>query len=491
MDLKTKLIKSTVWYSGTRLWIQAVSWVVTIVLARTLAPEDYGLFAMAFSVITFMELFQEFGLGVTIIQRPSFSKEQINASFWVLFSVSVLIVAVTFMAAWPLATFYNEPRLVWLIRILSLTFLFNSVGTIPYSLLTKEIDFRRRSLAEACAVVVSSGISLAMAYGGYGVWALALGQLARSGVSSSVMFISSKWVPGFQMSFAEMREIFKFSLHVAGGSALGSLSDSLNSAIVGRFLGGYNLGLYSMAFGLGKSSPLHKLSTAVINQLSLPLFSNLQRETEELKKYFLRITKYLAVISLPTQVGMALVARDLILVLLSEKWSPITELFQLFAIGGVFSIIILPSYPLLTARGRADTTFHYALVSSLLITAVYFVGAQWSLRGVAFGWLVVFPAIRLYLLKLSLREIGISFRKYLENIATPILAVMFMMLVVTVIRILTEPLGPLERLFVTVPVGAAVYTFFLLLMDRNLTTELKTIAFALFASTTPRAISRV
>lgn len=490
MDLKTKLIKSTVWYGGTRFWIQVVSWAVTILLARTLAPEDYGLFAMAFSVITFMELFQEFGLGVTIIQRPSFSKQQINAIFWVLFSASALIVTVTFLVAGPLAEFYDEPRLVWIIRILSLTFCFNSIGTVPYSLLTKEIDFRRRSLAEICAVVVSSGISLVMAYGSYGVWALVLGQLARSGVSSSVMFVSSRWVPGFQVSFTEMREILKFSLHVAGGSALGSLSDSLNSVIIGRFLGGYNLGLYSMAFGLGKSSPLHKLSTGVINQLSLPLFSNLQRDTEELQKYFLKITKYLAVISLPTQVGMALVARDLILVLLSEKWLPITELFQVFAIGGVFSIIILPSYPLLTARSRADTTFHYAWVSSLLIIAVYFVGSQWSLRVVSLGWLVVFPVLRLYLLKLSLREIGISFRKYFANIATPTLAVMFMTLGVTVGGTLTQPWAPLERLFVSVTMGAAVYSVVLLFLDRKLTSELKAIALELFASSTPRAISR-
>jgi O-antigen/teichoic acid export membrane protein len=176
--------------------------------------------------------------------------------------------------------------------------------------------------------------------------------------------------------------------------------------------------------------------------------------------------------------------------LLSEKWLPITELFQVFAIGGVFSIIILPSYPLLTARGRADSTFHYAWVSSLLIIAVYFVGSQWSLRVVSLGWLVVFPALRLYLLKLSLREIGISFRKYLGNIARPTLAVMFMTLGVTVGRTLTQPWAPLERLFVTVTMGAAVYISFLLFMDRKLTSELKTIALELFASSTPRAISR-
>src|SRR5687768_14177820 len=140
MDLKTKAIKSTVWYVGTRVWVQALSWGVTLVLARLLSPEDYGLFAMAFTVITFMELFQEFGLGVSIIQRPNMSKFQINAIFWLLAGASILIVVFTFLGAEFASRFYEEPRLVWMIRILSLSFLFNSLGVVPYSLLTKEID---------------------------------------------------------------------------------------------------------------------------------------------------------------------------------------------------------------------------------------------------------------------------------------------------------------------------------------------------------------
>src|SRR5688572_19119510 len=236
MDLKTKAIKSTAWYIGTRVWIQALSWGVTLVLARLLAPEDYGIFAMAFTVITFMQLFQEFGLGVSIVQRQNLSKPQINAIFWLLFGVSIVVVALSFAGAEFAAGFYNEPRLVWMIRILSLTFLFNSLGVVSYSLLTKEIDFRGRSLAEAWGVITSSLLSLTLAYFEYGVWALVVGQLARAGVRTIAMSIFSKWVPGLEISFAEMRETIKFGLHVAGGSTLGSFSETINNAIVGRFL---------------------------------------------------------------------------------------------------------------------------------------------------------------------------------------------------------------------------------------------------------------
>jgi len=489
MDLRTKIIKSTFWYTGTRVWIQVVSWTVTLLLARTLAPEDYGLFAMAFSIITLMELFQEFGVGVTIVQRPSFSARQINTMFWALFAASVVIVALTFVIARPVASFYDEPRLTWIIRVLSLIFLSNSLGTIPYSLLTKEIDFRKRSVAEALGVVVSCGISLVLAYTGYGVWALVLGQLARSSVFSLTLFISSKWLPGFQMSLAEMRDILKFSLRVAAASALGSLSDSFNSVIVGRFLGGYNLGLYSMAVGLGKSNPLHKLSTGVINQLSLPLFSNLQQDKHSLRKYFLRITKYLAIISLPMQLGMALVGHDLILLLLSEKWLPIVGLFQVFSIGGLFSIIVLPSYPLLTARGRADLTFQYSCLSSFVISLVYLVGSQWGLGGLAMGWLAIFPVLRLYLLWLALNEIGVSCRSYVRNILTPLISGSVMTLVVFGSQMLTQELVVPERLFINVAMGAAAYSVCLLFVDKQLVHELKMITAELFVRSTERVIS--
>lgn len=483
MDLKTKAIKSTVWYVGTRVWMQAVSWGVTIVLARILAPADYGLFAMALTVITFMQLFQEFGLGVSIVQRQNLSKPQINTIFWLLSVVSVVIVALTFIGAEFGARFYNEPRLIWIIRILSLTFLFNSLGVVPYSLLTKEIDFRGRSLAEAVGVVTSAGVSLVMAYVGYGVWALILGQLIRAIVRNLAMFISSKWLPGFEISFVEMREILKFSLRVAGSSTLGTLSETVNNAIVGRFLGGYNLGLYSMATSLGQNNPLHKLSTGVINQLSLPVFSNLQNETVALKEYFLKITKYLAVISLPMQVGMAFVAHDLILVLLSEKWLPTVQLVQVFALGGVFHIITLPSFPLLTARGRADTTFRFSCISSLLTIAVYLIGSQWGLSGVALGWLVLFPLLRICLLWLSLKEINLSLRRYLLSLYSPLLATAVMALVIALLRATDiSPFPVAERLLLDMFVGALTYTIVLIVIDKKFGIELRHIAYGLFAT---------
>jgi teichuronic acid exporter len=474
MDLKTKAIKSTVWYIGTRVWMQALSWGVTLILARILAPEDYGLFAMAFTVITFIELFQEFGLGVSIIQRRNLSKEQINAIFWLICGVTLVIATLVFFTSEFVAGFYQEPRLTWIVRMLSLTFLFNSLGVVPYSLLTKEIDFRHRSLAEAYGAVTYAGISLSAAYGGHGVWALVFGQLMKAAVRNLAMFVSSRWLPRFEVNLGGMKDILKFSLRMAGSSAMGSLCESLSNGIVGRLLGGYDLGLYSMATSLSKNNPLHKLSTGVINQLSLPIFSNLQHDPESLRKYFLQITRCLAVISLPMQVGLALIAHDVVLLLLSEKWLPIVELVQIFALAGVFHILTLPSGPLLTARGRADIMFRFTFVYSLVIIGAHLIGTRWGLKGVATAWAISFVPLRLFSLFLSTGEIELSTKAYCLNLFPAGLATAAMAITVMVSQsVISVRWVLLERLLTDVALGAGTYIIVLVLIDRDLVAQLR------------------
>ena len=474
MELNTQVIRSTVWYVATRLWTQLLSWAVTLVLARLLTPKDYGLFAMSLAVVAFLELFQEFGLGVAIIQRPSMTKQQLNAIFWIVSTASLAIVAVAFLGAGLVATFYREPRLVWMVRILSLTFLLNSLGMVPYNLLTKEIDFKHRSLADGFGVVASAGVAIILAYLSYGVWALVWGHLARAFVRNISLTIFCRWVPGFEISLSGMKGIMKFSLQIAGASGISTLSEVANTSIIGRFLGGSDLGLYSMAEGLGKSNPLHRLSTAVIQQLCFPIFSKLQHESKQLQKYFLRITKYLAVISLPLQVGMALVAKDLIHVLLSEKWLPMARILQIFSLGGVLFILLTPSAPLLGARGRSDTLLRFSGISAFVIVIAYLIGSQFGLNGVAVGWIIVYPPLRLYMLSLSLRELDLSMRVYVENISSPLMATVAMTVIILLLGILIHAhTGAVGRLILDVSVGAASYFMVLFLIDREFGSDVK------------------
>jgi O-antigen/teichoic acid export membrane protein len=193
-----------------------------------------------------------------------------------------------------------------------------------------------------------------------------------------------------------------------------------------------------------------------------------------LRKYFLRITKYLAVISLPLQIGMALVARDLIYVLLSEKWLPMVGILQIFSLGGVLYILPLPSAPVLTARGKSDTLLKFSSISAFVIIIAFLIGSQFGLNGVAIGWIIAFPLLRLYLLSLALRELGLTQWKYLGNMSSPLMATIAMTVIVVLSGIaIPTHTGALGRLILEVTVGAASYCLALVLIDREFSSEVR------------------
>ncbi len=477
MSLRKRMVTSAAWYAGTRAWMGVISWAVSIFLARLLLPQDYGLFAMALSVIHVLELLQNLGLGVAIIQRQDLSPRHLNAIFWIMLGLSVAIAILASVLAGVAAQIYAEPRLTWLVRFLALALVLDAFGLVPYNLLTKEIEFRGRSLAEAVAVVVSAASALALAYLGFAFWALVVAHLVRSVIRNAGMLLASGWRPGFDVSFTGMRSVLGFGIRVAGAQVIYTLSGAGQTAILGRFLGATDLGYYSMASSLGKRNPLHKVSTSVINQLSLPVFSKIQHDTPRLRAHFLKVSKYLAALAIPMQLGMAMVALDLVLLLLTEKWLPIVTFVQVFAVGGILDIMPLPSTPLLTARGKSQMVVRVATLSAVLMSAVYLVGTRWGLVGVAIGWLVGFSVVRGFLLWLSLREIDIPVSRYLETLYSPLLASATMVVIVlSVRRFIPGSPGSVEHLLITVAVGAVSYGLALLLIDREFWRELRGIA---------------
>jgi O-antigen/teichoic acid export membrane protein len=479
--LRALAVKSAAWYGATRIWGQAISWAVTILLARVLTPQDYGLFAIALSVLTLLELLQEFGLGTAIVQHQDITPQQVNAVFWIVTTTSLALTAVTFVAAGSISALYAEPRLAWTLRVLCLTFLLNSLGMVPYNLLTKDLNLRYRSLAEACGSATSAVVALLFAYHGYGVWALVLGHLARAIILNSALAILARWTPSLDVTFDGMRRVITFGLQVVGTHIVGSFNLALQTMILARLLGGRAVGLYSMGQSLAEGP--HRISTAIINQVSLPVFSKLQRDDALLRIYYLKISKYLAAVSLPLQAGLLLVAADLIPLLLSDKWEGIVTPFQLFCMESAIVVMTLTSSPLLTARGRPDLLFRLSTLSVFLQATAILVGARFGLTGVVAARLIAIAILRSSVLVLGLRELSLSVSVFLGNLRSPLTATGLMVAAVLLADSLPLPnAGRLEHLAIRVVVGAAVYPIALLFLDRNLGSDVRTMAHDLFSA---------
>jgi O-antigen/teichoic acid export membrane protein len=245
--------------------------------------------------------------------------------------------------------------------------------------------------------------------------------------------------------------------------------------ILGRFLGGAALGVFTMAGSL--SDAPHRISTAMINQISLPVFSRLQDQREELARYFLKISKYLALLSLPAQIGLVLVASDLVPLLLSAQWEAVTVPFQIMCLESAVVISTLTASPLLTALGRGGYLLARSLFALSLMTAATLVGMPFGLVGVVTARLVATLPVRATLLLPSLWRLQIPVRTYLATMTSPVVATGLMAVVVWVVQhALLSEAGRVERLIVSALAGALAYPAALLFLDRGLVKEVGTIA---------------
>jgi O-antigen/teichoic acid export membrane protein len=471
--LRTQAVKSAAWYGASRLWGQLVSWAVTILLARLLVPADYGLFAMALSVLKVLELLQEFGLGTAIVQRQNLTREQTNGVFWVVTATSLVLTGGTFLAADAISEFYGEARLSGALQVLCLTFLLNSIGLVPYNLLTRALDLRHRAMADAMGAAASALVGLGLAYHGFGVWALLLGHLVRAVVLNGALIIFARWLPGFRVAREGMRSLVTFGLRIAGMHVMGNMSPAVCTFIVGRLLGGTALGLYGMAESLAEAP--HRISTSIINQVSFPVFSRLQDDRDQLASYFLKITKCLALVSLPAQIGLVLVAPDLVPILLSSKWDGVVLPFQILCVESAVIVISLTATPLLTALGRGTFLLRGTVVSLVSISTATFVGAWFGLVGIAVARLIVMIPLRIGFLLPCLWTLRLPFGAYLNGIRSPMMSVGVMTVGVLIVQHIFPNAGGVERVAISAAAGAVAYGTSLYLFDRGLVRDARTI----------------
>ena len=473
--LRAVAVKAAAWYGATRLWAQALSWGVTIVLARLLTPGDYGLYAMALSVLLMLELLQEFGLGTAIVQRHDLTREQINGIFWFVAGTSFVLATVTFVAAPLAASFYAEPRLTWTLRILCVNFLLNSLGMVPYNLLTKEIDLRHRSLSEACGSAASAIVALVLASAGFGVWALVLGYLGRAIVLNGALTVFARWRPGLDASFRGMRSVLAFGMRVAGMHLIGNFSPTVTTFVLARLLGPASVGLYSMSQGLADAP--HRLSTSIINQISLPVFARVQADRHQLATYFFQISRTLALVALPLHAGLIVTAPDLVPALLSSKWLEMVVPFQIMCVESAVVVLTLTASPLLTAVGRVDILLQRSMLSLGAMTVAAVVGGPFGLAALTVARVVLILPLRLCILRDGLRELGVTYMAYARHLGSPLIATALMSAAVMLAHVgLLAAAGPFERLVAEVLLGGATYGLALPLLDRPLLGEVKTIA---------------
>ncbi|MEJ6008247.1 lipopolysaccharide biosynthesis protein [Paucibacter sp. AS339] len=382
---------------GTLL-AKIISLASTLVLARLLMPEDYGLMAMASTVTGFIGFFNEIGLGAAIIQKQDLKKEEASSCFGIALIASSLLTLVIAGISWPAATFFNMPQLQNLLCVLGLGFVFGALNTVPLALLRKELRFQTVLWLGVCNSIVQSMVAIPLASLGYGYWSIVGGFFAAQFVTTVWYWSASKWRPAWPLNVRQGLPLLGYGASITSTRLLWHAYMNADKLIIGKILGEGAVGLYDVSRSLA-SLPTSQISGLVTN-IATPVFAKLQNDVRQLSAAHLRMTRGVACITFPLLAGMAVLAGELIDVVLGSKWHDAVRPLQALCLSEMVVSISSLQSQVLIATDRVKQLVRYNILCAMVLPFSMGLGAYFSgLVGTAVAWSLTYPILAGWLFK--------------------------------------------------------------------------------------------
>jgi len=466
------------WSALSRVSGQVIAWGVTLIVIRLLAPEDYGLMAIATVIISVVGGIAELGLGASIIQAKNVERTalaNLAGAIWVLNLSLALLVAL----ASPLAgVFFSDPRLVDVVRVSALHFALNAVSTVPQSLAYRQMRFKRLSAIDLVAILVSSAVTLALALLGAGVWSLVLGSLCGAACRTAMLlFLSENVWP--RLALRGLTEHLSLGGKVTLSRLLWQVVYQLDVAIAGRLLTKDAVGIYSVSLHFA-TLPMQKMMS-VLSQVIFPTVARMQDDRSRLRARLLDGSRMLMFAAIPVLWGMSATAPELVEIVLGEKW--LDAIFPLQVVTFVIPLRMLSNIlsSSVSAIGRPEIELRNTVVSAVVLPIGFVVGALWGTEGLALSWTVTIPIIFTLNFATMGRVLLITPRAMIAAVYGSVLAGVLMVLAVAGTRLGVSSLPIAYRLAALVGVGATTYLAAAAVLDRQIAANVKQFAAAIRA----------
>jgi PST family polysaccharide transporter len=371
----------------------AISTIGTIVLARLLAPHDFGLVAM---VLAFSFLLQNFGLNgfvEAIIQREQIDHKQVSTLWWINAGIN-LALALLFVALAPaVAWFYAEPLLQPIVVVMALSILFAGLSTEHQALLRRNMEFAKIAGCDIGATLASLVIAIVLAYRGWGYWALVARWVAVPGVTTLCAWTMCGWRPGPPARRTDVGPMLRFAFHTYGNFVLFYFCRTADKILVGRFNGSQALGFYDRAYQLSMLLPSQLLSP--LNNVVVPSFSRLAETPVRYRQTYLTLLSMLALVCLPLSALLALTGRDVIFLLLGPQWTTAGQIFAMFGLSiGILMLYCTHSW-LHLSLGTPDRWLRWAVFAFIVTVLLFVAGLPFGPFGVAAGYSASFYILTL------------------------------------------------------------------------------------------------
>jgi len=466
MDIPSRIRSGVGWLGFGKLVTQVGSLVFSVLTIRLLSPHDYGLMAIAVVFTYFLSLFAELGLRVKLVQMRTLDPDYVRAVYGLSICTNVVLVAGLMLASPAIAWFFREPEMTAIVCVLSLQFLMTSWAVTPDAMLVRNMEFRVISLIEMAQSFLNAGVTLLLAWLGYGVWSLVCGTISATALRTVLMMWASPFRGTPLFRFRGMGETLSFGGYVIFQRISVWSTLTVDKMLIGRVLDAHVLGFYQVAFDLAYR-PLDKFGS-VINITAFSGLSRVADEPETFRAYLAKGMKLLAMFGCPVFYGMAAVAPDLIPVLLGERWAPVTPIMQVLCIAMPFHMLLDPLAAAFNSRGRPRLALLVAFRTAIAIGIGISVGLGWGILGVASGWAVGLATGFLTAVLLTVRRIGLSGFALLGAVAPGLVCAAAMTVAVLAVRQwLPWPVPDLRGLAVSVPLGVVFYAAAVALLDRQ------------------------
>ena len=465
--LDRSLVHGLAWTGAMKWASQLITWVSTILVMRLLVPSAYGLVGMALVFIGFMQLVNEFGLGAAVVQQRDLTETQIARLGGVALLVGCALLVLSVGLSSLIAGFFNQPvRPV----VLSLSVLFpvSALQVLPRALLQRELQFRRLALVDGLEPLVIAAVTLSVAAATRSYWALVVGPMVGKCTSTLILVV---WRPhrlAWPRRGAEsIGGAVTFGWQVVVARVAWYAYSNADFAIVGRVLGTAALGIYTLGWTIG-SIPVDRVSS-LLASVTPGILSAVQHDAAALRRYLIRITEGLALVTFPASVGIALVADLLVHAVLGPAWQPAIWPLRFLALSAALrSVSTLPPQ-LAVSTGHAKTNMWLTLGASVVMPVLFYLATPWGPSGVAFAWLVAHPIVVLpWFVGYALYLTRMRLTSYLEALGPATLATAVMTLAVLSVRaLLPAGVGPVVRLNLVIVSGVASYGAVVMLCFRD------------------------
>ena len=460
MTLAKSVARGAAWMVAYRLVDRSLGLVSTLVLARLLVPADFGLVAMATSLIAILELFNAFGLDVALIQRANATRVHYDTVWTLNICAGALIATCLLVLAWPLSVFYDDPRLVALTCVLacgSAVQGFENVGVVAFR---KEMNFDREFRYLAVKRLLTFFVSTGLAFALRNYWALALGMTFGRVAGVVISYRVHPFRPRF--SFGAIRDLMHFSGWLFFQTLCFTLKERSADFIVGRIAGPQSLGILSVSTEIA-NMPGTEL-VAPINRAAFPAYARLAGDRQTLGRQYLDVASLVALLVTPAVAGVGALGTIVVALLLGPKWHEAVSLINLVALVGIANVLLNTSHPPVLAIGK-PAVFAKITVFQLCIQipALIFLTQRYGAWGAALGYVISSVGLLPFSLWLILRTIGVAPTDFVREVWRPLVAAAVMYFVITLAMPPLEAttLGTAEALAVLAkyaPLGAAAYT---------------------------------